>query len=468
MPLRILIDLQGAQTGSRLRGIGRYSLALTRAIARNAGEDLIFVLLSNQLPETIEAIRETLEDVLGENRFLIFNAQGPVSAIPRENERRRRVAEILREYMIDLLSPDAVLVTSMIEGIHENAVTSIGDFVSTIPTAVILYDLIPLFDANIFASEDANRWYHEKLDYFRRAGCLFAISQSSMDDAVKMLGVDRTRVKNISAASDSYFSSQDVSSDDISLVKQKYAILRKYLMHSSNFEPRKNFQGLIRAYARLPAAVRREHQLVLVCNLTPSISNELTCLATDVGLAAGELVLTGFVPDNELVALYAGCDLFVFPSFQEGFGLPALEAMSCGVPTIGSNATSVPEVIGRADALFDPTSPEAMAAMMFKALTDENFSRSLRSHAKVQAAKFSWDETALRVIAGLRELVARQETCGPKEAIARKRRRMLERVAAIVSEAQPNDLDLLDLASTIESNHIAVKQLNNAIIETGS
>src|ERR1700690_1799545 len=127
MPLRILVDLQGAQSGSRLRGIGRYSLGLTKAIARNCGDDQLFILLSDQFTETLDAIHANFEHVLSADRFLTFTSRGPVSAIPPENDWRRRIAEIMREYVIDILSPDVMLVTSLFEGVHDDAVTSIGD-----------------------------------------------------------------------------------------------------------------------------------------------------------------------------------------------------------------------------------------------------------------------------------------------------------------------------------------------------
>src|SRR6202041_3201342 len=224
-------------------------------------------------------------------------------------------------------------------------------------------------------------------------------------------------------------------------------------MHSSAFEARKNFQGLIRAYAGLSKSLRSQYQLVLVCKIDNSGRNELNNLASSVGLSPGDLVLTGFVPDEDLIALSPACHLFVFPSFQEGFGLPALEAMRCGTPTIGSNATSVPEVIGRVDALFNPASIPDMSALILKALTDADFYQSLKDHAKVQAAKFSWDETALRVIRGLEKLIDRPYP--PLQSVtndAATREDMLEAVAEVAHCITRSDFEILELARAIEAN----------------
>jgi glycosyltransferase involved in cell wall biosynthesis len=461
MPLRILIDLQGAQNGSRHRGIGRYSLALARAIARNAGEHRIFVLLNGLFVDTIEEIRASFSGVLAPDRFLIFTSPGPVAELKPQNTWRRRTAEILREYVIDTLSPDVVLITSMIEGSEDDTITSVGSIRSSVPVTAILYDLIPLSDPDRYIGWEPLRvWYHAKIDSLRRCDFLFAISQSATNEAIDILGIQPTQITNISSAADTCFSSQRVSYADAVLVAKRFGIGRKYLMHSGAFELRKNFQGLIRAYAALPRSVRADYQLVLVSKLDAHGREELTALATSVGLAPDDMVLTGFVPDDDLIALYTACHLFVFPSFHEGFGLPALEAMCCGTPTIGSNATSVPEVIGRADFLFDPNSVKDTTALISKALTNANFYQSLRTHAKTQAAMFSWDKTALRALAGLEKLVVHRAPLAVSfESAATKHRNLFEAVAEVARNLTPSALEILDLARSIEANENAVNRI---------
>ncbi len=135
----------------------------------------------------------------------------------------------------------------------------------------------------------------------------------------------------------------------------------------------KNVDGLIRAYALLPQALRAQHQLVIVCAVHMQDRLRLEAVAKKQGLAPDELVLTGFVPEDELVLLYNQCKLFAFPSWHEGFGLPALEAMACGRAVIGSNSSSLPEVIGREDALFDARSDASIAEKIAQVLSDDAF-----------------------------------------------------------------------------------------------
>jgi glycosyltransferase involved in cell wall biosynthesis len=465
--MRILVDLQGAQNASRYRGIGRYSLALAKGIARNAAKHQVFILLNGLFAETIDEIKASFSGILAADRFIIFSSPGPVCAVRSENTWRRCTAEILREHLIESLSPDALLITSMIEGREDDTVTSLGNLKSTVPTAAILYDLIPMADPEQHIASDIEKaWYYSKIASLRRADCLFAISQFTANEAISMLDIEPTRVRNISAAADNSFTSMRESSIDAVPVMKQFGIDRKYLMHSSAFATRKNFQGLVRAYAALPPVIRADYQLVLVCKLDSAGRGELTTLARSLELAPEDMLLPGFVSDEDLIALYTCCHLFIFPSFQEGFGLPALEAMCCGTPTIGSNATSVPEVIGREDALFDPSSVNDMTALILKALTDTGFYQSLKSHAKSQAAKFSWDETARRAIFGMEELVTRaQSSTHGVECTITKRKRMLEAVAKIACDTSPTDFEVLALASSIETNRNEVIRVEASVFD---
>ena len=148
-------------------------------------------------------------------------------------------------------------------------------------------------------------------------------------------------------------------------------------MYTAGIDHRKNIEGLIDGYALLPDEIRRNHHLAIVCAAQAEPISAIRQRARKQGLGEDELVLTGFVSDEDLVVLYNICSGFCFPSIHEGFGLPALEAMQCGAATIGSNTSSIPEVIGRADALFDPHDKIDIAGLLHQLLTDANFRTSL-------------------------------------------------------------------------------------------
>lgn len=396
--MRIVIDMQGAQsTGSRHRGIGRYTIALCKEMIRLRGEHEVILALNGLFTDTIEPIRAAFANLLPEENIRIWEAVGPVYAVDSSNEVRRHAAEIVREAFIVSLQPDFVLVTSLFEGLVDDAIVSIGSFTTQLPSAIILYDLIPLIHRNIYLQNPVvDLWYMNKLDHLRRADLLLSISASSGQEAVDYLGFPTNKVVNISTACDSHFQPKTVNEAEHGYLLKTYGLARSFVMYTGGIDHRKNIEGLIRAYARLPSHIRQAHQLAVVCSIQESDRLRLKQLAKSEGLADEELVITGFVPEKDLLTLYNSCKLFVFPSWHEGFGLPALEAMACGRAVIGANTSSVPEVIGREDALFDPFADSAIVQKIEEVLTNDNFRAELECYGLKQAQRFSWEQTAHR------------------------------------------------------------------------
>ena len=398
--MRILIDLQACQsTGSRHRGIGRYSLALAKAMVRQAGGHEIWLLMSSLFPDTIPGLRATFADLIPEERMVTWFTPGPVAELIPANAWRCRTAEYVREQAIVSLRPDIVHVTSLFEGSGDDAVVSIGHHPVSTPSAVTLYDLIPLVYEKQYLRDPAQRaWYFRKLGSLRKADLLLAISESSRQEGIALLDLPPHKVINISSAVDAHFQPHSGADDELQTVRQRYGLIRPYLMYTGGIDVRKNIDALIQAYAGLAPALRAQYQLAIVCSVHAPERERLQALAIALGMAADDVILTGFVPDADLPLLYQACTLFVFPSWHEGFGLPALEAMSCGVPVIAANGSSLPEVLGCTDALFDPRDVASITAKMTQVLNDTQFASYLRQHGLMQAKKFSWDASARTAI----------------------------------------------------------------------
>lgn len=400
--MRIVIDMQGAQTDSRFRGIGRYSLSIAQAIVRNAGKHEVLLILNAKLPESIPEIRNSFKGLIPDERIRVFE----VPQSEKFGDWSSLAAEAIREKFIESLNPDITLITSVFEGYHSNAVTSVGVYAGASRTAAILYDLIPLICPDNYLSNDELKiYYYRKIDWLKNAGLLLAISDSSRNEAIAELGVSEDRILNISTAIDARFSIAASAADTELAVLESLGISRGFLLYApGGFDSRKNFARLIESYSLLTSDIRSSYQLVIVSKLSPQHREDLNQIASDHGLSADELVLPGYVDDEDLIKLYRLARLFVFPSLHEGFGLPLLEAMACGAPVIGSNTTSIPEVIGFSGALFDPTSVDEMTVKILSGLTDETFRENLLTHQKQQVAKFSWDKTAQVAIYALEKL----------------------------------------------------------------
>lgn len=401
--MRIVIDMQGAQSESRYRGIGRYSLSLSLAIARHRGQQEVILALNGAFPETIDPIRDAFDGILPQSDIRVWDAPGPTRETNPRNRRFRDVAEHMREAFILAQQPDVVLITSLFEGLADDAITSIGRFDCTTPTAVILYDLIPLLapDEHYQTSTLHRDYYQRKFSSLKRARLLLAISDSAKREAHTALNFSEQDVVNISCAYDASFRPLELTDAQRQDVRRRAGITKPFVMYTGGADERKNLHRLIQAYAALPAQLRAGHQLVFVGKMPAAHVEAFFRTAKTHGLDANELVVAGYVTDEDLVKLYNVCDLFVFPSTHEGFGIPPLEAMSCRAPVIGSHATSLPEVIGLADAMFDPASVDAIRNKLERALTDTSFRERLIEHGIAHSRTFTWAHSAERALAAL-------------------------------------------------------------------
>lgn len=449
--MRIVIDLQGAQTESRFRGIGRYSLSLTKAIVQEAGAHEVWIALNAQLPDSVALLQQELASLVPESRLRIYD----VPACEAAGSWTRRAAELLRHRFISDLAPDVVLVTSMFES--GNAVTSIESSEPRSCTAVVLYDLIPLLHAEQYLTVVADRRrYEEKLESVRRADILLAISESSRSEAIRHLPFAPDRVSNISTAVSSKFSRTEPADKEALLRQLK--ISRPFIMYApGGFDARKNFNRLLDAFSRLPSDLRRKHQLVIV-GKTHRAEYTLSAAARDYGLEKEELIFTGYVSDTDLIALYSLTELFVFPSLHEGFGLPVLEAMSCGAPVLGSNTSSIPEVIGLPEAMFDPLSPADIADKIAEVLSNPQLQSRLREHGLTRARYFSWNLCARRA------LEAMERACAAKnhrpQPLAGNSSSFLASLAELPGSEQVSEAELAAVAQSIVYNEGApVRQL---------
>ena len=403
--MKIVIDLQSCQSGSRLGGIGRYSMQLSKALIREAIDEDVWVLLNNQLPETISEIRQELSSSIPQNKIVTFESISRTNELTCTSLFRTRSAELCRENFISCMKPDFVFVTSLFEGLGDEVVTSVGNYTHDHNTAVTLYDLIPLVQKQKYLTDSVREsHYMRKFSQLTRADVLLAISEFSRDEGRQLLDYPSNRIINMSSAISEFFRPIEIDVAAKGQLLAELGIKGKFLMYTGSFDQRKNHKHLIKAFAMVPGKLRADLQLLMVGNGWDGIYSELQLYALSCGLKVTDLVFTGHISDDTLLKLYNLCQLFVFPSLFEGFGLPILEAMSCGTPAIGSNSTSIPEVIGRADALFDPTDPASIAAKIIEVLQDSSFYRSLSDHALRHAKKFSWRKSARVALDAFREI----------------------------------------------------------------
>ncbi|WP_178861475.1 glycosyltransferase [Thiomicrorhabdus cannonii] len=397
--MRLVIDMQGAQSSERRkRGIGRYALSFTEALIQQAAQHEVILLLNGAFPESIPLIKAQFDAYLQPHQYRIWFTHHDIAAFNPENQAHRQAAALIRERVILELNPDWVVITSLFEGFIDNTVVTVSQS-STIETAVILYDLIPLRYPNIYLSVPENqRWYHEQLLELKKADLLLAISNSSAQEAIEQMDYPAEKIVTISSASTDFFQPITVSEEQRHKLQKQYGITEPFMMYTGGNDWRKNIEGLVRAYCLLSAELQNQYLLVIVCKMSDADQKRFRDMAQQLGTQPERILFTGYVSDADLLVLYNLAELFVFPSWHEGFGLPVLEAMQCHTATIVSNCSSLPEVIDFPAALFDPHSPESIAAKITEVLTNPDFKTELIVHSQQQVKKFSWEQTAQRAL----------------------------------------------------------------------
>jgi glycosyltransferase involved in cell wall biosynthesis len=395
--MRMVIDLQAAQTeASRNRGVGRYSQSLATHIAQLKGEgDLRFTCNSNYQDPYRDII-----NVLGPYvpRQNISDYRYPTVRREYAGERNAsaQVAEVLIRQHWSSLQPDVLHVSHIFEGLVGEAVVPHRlPKMSGLLRSATLYDLIPLrFQEQYLSDPRFKRWYMEKLGTLRECDLLLAISESSRKDAIELLGIEPSRVVTIWGGVDSHFVPQEMREDDVAAFRNKFNLRARFVLYTGGDDHRKNIEGAIAGFSLVPRELRRDTQLVIICTMQPERQAMYLKQAQSYGLAQDDVVFTGFVAEDDLVTFYNLCDAFVFPSLYEGFGLPVLEAMACGAPVLGGNNSSIREIIGRDDALFDAQRPDSIGQAISNVLCDQNFTNNLRRYGTQRAKEFNWERSA--------------------------------------------------------------------------
>lgn len=444
--MRLVIDLQAAQGMSAGRGMGRYSKALALGMIRDPGPHEPVVLLNAALEDGFGELHDELAAPLPRGNLRVWRSLthqaacgGPASMA------RRRASETIRAQVLAGLAPDLIHVASVCEGGGDDVVSTWPAALERLPQAATFYDAIPLIHRERYLNGtwkgEGAHWYLRQVQEFRHCSALLAISQSSRREAIEHLGIPPERVHAIMAGYDPIqFRPQAEDAAGRAALLRRLGLREGFILFVGAGDLRKNEDGLLRAYARLPAALRARHQLAIVGARMPG---ELRQRAAALGIATEALALIPHLAEADLPRVYAACHVFVLPSWHEGFGLPALEAMACGAAVLASNATSLPEVVGLAEALFDPHDPDAMAARIAAVLHDESFRRHLIAHGLRRAPVFSWARSAALAWAAL-EQAADALPKRPSAAVAARKPRL-----AWVGPLPPDESGIADYAADL-------------------
>jgi glycosyltransferase involved in cell wall biosynthesis len=380
----VKIGINGLFLDKPHTGSGQYTLNLLAALAKLDGENEYCIFAPSPV-EDGGGLGWGLP--LGENgRKLWFEQVG----LPRACRQAQVVLVHYPYFAAPLRQPCRVVVT-----IHDLITLLLPEYRRSL--AVRLYNRLIVWAA-------------------RRAEAIIADSQHTKADIVRHLGIPAGRVHVVYLAADERFHPLD-DAEALGAVRQRYGLGERFVFYIGGLNRHKNVGALLAAFAairdRLPGV-----QLAIAGvphSTDPVVFPDLGQAARNLGLPVADLTglqrpvrsltdqptvrFLGFVPEEDKALLYNAAALFVFPSRYEGFGLPPLEAMACGTPVIAARTASLPEVVGDGGLLIAPDDVAGLAQAILAVLSDQNRQAELRARGLVQAARFSWTQTAQEMLA---------------------------------------------------------------------
>lgn len=275
----------------------------------------------------------------------------------------------------------------------------VGPLSAATPFVVTVHDLSFLLFPEGFRGW--NRHYLRTLTGLsvRRARRVIAVSESTRQDLVRLYGLDPGRVDVVYNGVDAAF--RPLPQEEVAAFRSGKGLPERFVLFVGTLEPRKNIVRLVEAYARLSAP---RIPLMLVGG-RGWFYEEILVRVEELDLA-DEVCFVGYVPAEDLPYWYNAAEVLAYPSLYEGFGLPALEAMACGTPVVTSSTSSLPEVVGQAGMLVEPTDVDALAAALQQVLDDAWLRDRMGAAGKAQAARFTWQKTARGTVAGYRRALA--------------------------------------------------------------
>ena len=258
-------------------------------------------------------------------------------------------------------------------------------------TILVVHDLRFFYKFDDFQRNTIKRYFYPL--FVKRADKIISISKATTADIIKFTSVLKNKIVTIHSGVDVANFYSEIKPPAQIFSKIGIDQNEKFILFVSSLFPRKNAHGLIKAYEILVRKYKIPQRLVFAGKIDSNYEPYLKNLCQELKIS-DKVIFTGFVNDNKLPDLYRAADVFVFPSLFEGFGIPLVEAMASGIPVVAINATTTPEIVGKAALLVEPDNTEELAEAIFKILNDLNLRNSLISKGLERVKQFSWKRTA--------------------------------------------------------------------------
>jgi glycosyltransferase involved in cell wall biosynthesis len=368
------------------------------------GINLVFLVSGEGggIERHIRGLLRGLEAVGGDHEYVLFTSRNCTGTFRLGPTMREVVCDVSARFRPAKIVWEQTVLPFQLRQHGIDVVLSpanIGPIVVGRPSVLIMHDVIPFKRPEIFTTIE--RVAQKTLFSLsaRASDAILTVSESSKRDIAELFDVAPAKIHVVPGAAEEKFRPVAIT-ESVRAALREARISDRYLLYVAAGRAYKNVDGLIRAFAQL--AERIPHSLVIT-GLAGRASDDIQRLVVGLGLA-DRVVFTGFLDDALLPALYSAADVFVFPSFYEGFGLPVIEAMACGTPVVASDRTSIPEAVGDAGLLFDPSRVDDIANAIERVLEDKALRDSLVLKGLARAKLLSWETTAARTLSVLGEV----------------------------------------------------------------
>ncbi|MFT8315263.1 MAG: glycosyltransferase family 1 protein [Clostridium sp.] len=256
---------------------------------------------------------------------------------------------------------------------------------------VTIHDLIPYIMPETVGKGYLLKFLRDMPRIIEEANAIITVSEYSKKDILKFFPISPDKIFVTPLAADSIYRPLNKNNCKEYIAK-KYNIISPFILYVGGFSARKNVSSLIKAYEKISNEINKDIKLVICGAKKDDIENliKMSCNSK----TSNNIIFTDFIPTEDLPIFYNSCEVFVYPSLYEGFGLPPLEAMSCGTPVITSNSTSIPEVTDNCAMLIDPIDTDMLSDKLYKVLTSEVIKKDLSIKGLKRSLEFSWLKTA--------------------------------------------------------------------------
>ena len=398
--MRLVLDLQAAQCHDRLGDVGRYSIAFAKEIiAQSASTHEVLVALNGRFPDTIEALSSEFAALIPEDYIRVFELPGPLAEADRENLWRNHTGELLRENFIADLCPDIVHCSASFDGWQNDFVVSIGHLTENTPFAVSLLDSTLLGRlGDLSGASGVAQFRRKRTHLLKNADVVFAVSEKAREQTIAALNLKPDRVVHVPPGLE--ISSSEISPQQIAGTRVRLHL--PYLLCA--VEDTDDAERCLAAFSSLPAELRKMYQMVIAGKPAKEERARIMTLAPDHGLSENEIVIIDSMEAAK--HLYRSAALAIFPATDAQIGFSLLDAMNEGAPVIGSSGGIFRELIGRDDALFDPTDPASLPARITNFLCEPDLRRNLQEWSTQRVQSLTWKTGVQKALTAMEEIHA--------------------------------------------------------------